>query len=163
LIESCVLGFQSANVNISSKAWNRFPFSVVGDDLGNSPVTGSVSAQDGLSRPVPCSSNRSRASIAAVLGLSQVTLTGGVRLPGTIKGAERINVRAGDTIKSASLIEETLCTITRDAGTCAGNLFVYTRVVFDATGNIRPGSILLTQRNIISAKITNNIATLSWK
>jgi len=163
LVESCVLGFKSSNVDISSKARNRFSFSIVGDDLWDSSITGSVSCQDGLSSSVSGSSSRSRTSIATISRFSQVALTCWVRLPCAIKRAEGINIRAVDTIKSASMIEETLCTISRDAGACSGNLFVHARIVLDASGNIRPGSILLTQWDIISAKITHNIATLSWK
>ena len=79
---------QSADVDIASEGWNRLALSIVGNDLGDSPITGSVPAQDGLCRPVPGSSHRSWAAVTTVACLSKVSLTGGVGFPGAVNGAQ---------------------------------------------------------------------------
>ena len=53
--------------------------------------------------------------------------------------------RSSCAVKLAASVEESLGTISRNAGTGAGNLFIHSRIMFYAAGNISPCSILLQQ------------------
>lgn len=161
IVESVLLFVNHSNVDISSEGRNCLPLSIVGDDLRNSPVTGGVPADDGLRRPVPALPCWARAAVTAVPGLPQVALTGGVGLPSAVNGAERVNILPGRAVKPTSGVEESLGAISGDGWAGSWYLLVNSRIVFNAAGNVCPSAVILTQRNIVSAEITDNIARLT--
>lgn len=73
-----------ADVDVAGEAGHSLPVPGVGDDLGHPAVTGGVSAQDGLSCPVPLASKGAWTAVTPIPGLPQVPLTSGVGVPGSI-------------------------------------------------------------------------------
>jgi len=61
------------------------------------------------------------------------------------------------------LVQEALGAIAGDAGTQARDLLSDSWFVFNASWNIRPGTVLLTKWDIVSADATNDIARLPRK
>jgi len=78
-------------------------------------------------------------------------------------GADRVNISSSHAVELATSVEEPLCTISRNTGAHTRDLLLDTRVMLNTTGDICPGPIILTQGDIISPKITDNIASLSRK
>ena len=74
IIAAAGLLVDPADVDVAGKAWHGLPVPGVGDDLGHPAVAGGVSAQDGLSCPVPLTSDGSWAAVTPISGLPQVPL-----------------------------------------------------------------------------------------
>lgn len=91
-VKSVLLSVNNSNIDVSGKRGNRLSLPIVGDNLGNSPVTGSVPVQDCLRSSIPGCTDRSWAAIAAVSGLPEVAEAGGIRLPGAVHCAERVDI-----------------------------------------------------------------------
>ena len=92
VVNSVVLGVNDSNVDVPGEGWDCLPLSIVGNNLGNSPITGSVSVQDCLSSSISGASNRARAAVTAVSGLPEVTIAGRIGLPGPVHCAERVYI-----------------------------------------------------------------------
>ena len=101
-----------------------------------------------LSSSVSGSTHWARTSITPITCLSQISLTRGVGLPRAIQWTQTVNIWTIDTVKLASLVEESLCTVARYTGTCAWNLLIYTRIMLYTSGNISPGTILLKYEHV---------------
>jgi len=76
-------------------------------------------------------------------------------------GADRVNISTSYTVKLAPCVEEPLCTVARNTGTHPGYLLLHTGVMLHTSGDISPGTIILTKGNIVSSKVTHNIAGLT--
>ena len=74
IIAAAGLLVDPADVDVAGKTWHGLPVPGVGDDLGHPAVAGGVSAQDGLSCPVPLTPDGSWAAVTPIPGLPQVPL-----------------------------------------------------------------------------------------
>jgi len=148
---------------VAGKGGNRLSLAIVGNNLGNSPITGSVPVQDCLRSSISGGSNWSRAAVTAVSGLPEVAITGGIGLPGPVHCAQRVDILSFGAVKSTSGIEESLGAVTWDGGAGARDLFVHSWIMFNAAGDVCPGPVILAQWNVVSTKITDNIARLTRK
>ena len=106
VVNSVVLGVNDSNVDVPGEGWDCLPLSIVGNNLGNSPVTGRVPAADGLRRPVPALPCRARAAVTPVPGLPQVPVTGRVGLPGPVNRAERVYILTTTTVVTILLLDQ---------------------------------------------------------
>jgi len=149
------------NVDVSGKTWNILSAAVASDGLWHSPVRHSVLVQDSLRRSVSGSTSRTWAAVATIAQISSVALTGGVGRPGAISCTNGINIPPSWAIKPASAIKKASGAITGDSGAKSGDLFFHSRFVLYTTRDVRPRSIVLTERNIVSTSLTNNLAGLS--
>ena len=91
-VKSVLLSVNNSNIDVSGKRGNRLSLPIVGDNLGNSPVTGSVPVQDCLRSSISGGSGGSWAAVTAVSGLPEVAIAGGIGLPGPVHCAERIDI-----------------------------------------------------------------------
>ena len=82
----------NSNIDVAGKGGNRLPLPVVGNDLGNSPVTGGVPVLDCLRSSISGGSDWSWAAVTAVSGLPEVAITGGVGLPGPVHCTQRVDI-----------------------------------------------------------------------
>ena len=83
-VKPVLLIVNNSNIDVSGKGGHRLSLPIVGNNLGNSPVTGRVPVQDRLRSSVPGLSHWARAAVTAVSGLPEVAIAGGVGLPGTV-------------------------------------------------------------------------------
>jgi len=153
----------NSNIDVAGKGGNRLPLPVVGNDLGNSPVTGGVPVLDCLRSSISGGSDWSWAAVTAVSGLPEVAITGGVGLPGPVHCAQRVDILSSGAVKSTSSIEESLRTVTRDGGAGPRDLLVHSWIMFNAAGDVCPGPVILAQWYVVSTKLTDNIARLTRK
>lgn len=149
---------KGTDVDVASKAWHILSPSSASDGLWGSSIRHSVLVQDSLRRPVPGSTLRTGAAIATITQISSVTLTSGIGRPSAISSANGINISTSRAVKPASPIKKSSGAITGDSWAKSRNLFFYSRLVFYATRDVRPGSIVLAKRNIVSTSFANNLA-----
>jgi len=155
--------FDWPNVDVSSKRRHILPSFCVRHNLGHPPIRHRVGGNDRLGSPVSLLSKRSWATVAAILSLSQVTLTGGIRRPGAICCADGVDVRTSVAVKLALLVDEPDCTVAWNARTKSRHLLFHARIMFYAPRNIRPRSVLLAEGDIIPSSAAHHIAKRSWK
>jgi len=149
------------NVDVSGKTWNILSPAVASDRLWHSPVRHSVLVEDSLRRSVSGSTSRTWAAVATIAQISSVALTSGVGRPGAISCTNGINIPPSWAIKPASAIKKASGAITGDSGAKSRDLFFHSRFVLYTTRDVRPRSIVLTERNIVSTSLTDNLAGLS--
>lgn len=149
---------KGTDVDVASKAWHILSPPSASDGLWSSSIRHSVLVQDSLRRPVPGSTLRTGAAIATITQISSVTLTSGIGRPSAISSANGINISTSRAVKPASPIKKSSGAITGDSWAKSRNLFFYSRLVFYATRDVRPGSIVLAKRNIVSTSFANNLA-----
>lgn len=149
---------KGTDVDVASKAWHILSPSSASDGLWGSSIRHSVLVQDSLRRPVPGSTLRTGAAIATITQISSVTLTSGIGRPSAISSANGINISTSRAVEPASPIKKSSGAITGDSWAKSRNLFFYSRLVFYATRDVRPGSIVLAKRNIVSTSFANNLA-----
>jgi len=154
---------EGTDVDVSSKTWNILSPSVAGDGLGYSPVRHSVLVQNRLGCSVPSSTSRTGAAIATIAQIPSVALTSGVGRPGPISCTNGINISSSCAVKPASAVKKSGGAITGDAGAKSGDLFLNSGFVLHTTRDVRPCSVVLTEGDIVSTSLTNNLARLSWK
>jgi len=162
-VKSVLLSVNNSNIDVSGKRGNRLSLPIVGDNLGNSPVTGSVPVQDCLRSSIPGCTDRSWAAIAAVSGLPEVAEAGGIGLPGAVHCAERVDILSSGAVKSTPGVDEPLGAVTGDGGTESWDLLVHSWIMLDTAGDVCPGPVILAQWNVVSTKITHDIARLARK
>jgi len=163
VVNSVVLGVNDSNVDVPGEGWDCLPLSIVGNNLGNSPVTGRVPAEDGLRSSVPGAPCRPRTAVTAVPGLPEVPGTGGVGLPGAVHCAQRVYILSCSAVKPTPGIEESLGAVSGDGGTGSWYLLVNSGIVLNAAGNVCPGAVILAKRHVVSAEITDYVARLTWE
>jgi len=83
-VKSVLLIVNNSNIDVSGKGGHRLSLPIVGNNLGNSPVTGRVPVQDCLRSSVSGLSHWPRAAVAAVSGLPEVAIAGGIGHPGPV-------------------------------------------------------------------------------
>ena len=83
-VKSVLLSVNNSDIDVSGKGGNRLSLPIVDNNLGNSPVTGRVPVQDCLRSSVPGLSHWAWAAVAAVSGLPEVAIAGGVGHPGPV-------------------------------------------------------------------------------
>lgn len=149
---------KGTDVDVASKAWHILSPPSASDGLWSSSIRHSVLVQDSLRRPVPGSTLRTGAAIATITQISSVTLTSGIGRPSAISSANGINISTSRAVEPASPIKKSSGAITGDSWAKSRNLFFYSRLVFYATRDVRPGSIVLAKRNIVSTSFANNLA-----
>lgn len=149
---------KGTDVDVASKAWHILSPPSASDGLWSSSIRHSVLVQDSLRRPVPGSTLRTGAAIATITQISSVTLTSGIGRPSAISSANGINILTSRAVEPASPIKKSSGAITGDSWAKSRNLFFYSRLVFYATRDVRPGSIVLAKRNIVSTSFANNLA-----
>jgi len=152
---------EGTNVDVSSKTWNILSPAVASDRLWHPPVRHSVLVEDSLRRSVSGSTSRTWAAVATIAKISSVALTSGVGRPGAISCTNGINISPSWAIKPASAIKKASGAITRDSGAKSGDLFFHSRFVLYTTRDVRPRSIVLAERNIVSTGLTDDLAGLS--
>ena len=123
---------------VSRKAWPHPP--IIG---GRSSSSSGGNAQNGLSSPVSCPALGSGAPVTPILGISDVSSTGWVRFPSTILTTYRIDVGSNGTFEITRLSQIAFWAISGNSWAQPGNLFLYTRIMFNTSGNVSPGSIFL--------------------
>jgi len=133
-----------ANIDIPSKRWNLLSSSISSNNFGDPPVTNSVAVEYSLCCPVSQSPTRSRAAVAAVSGLSDVAIAGGVWRPGPVLRADGVDVLPGHTVKLAAGVEESLGAVSWDAGTGSWDLLLHPRIMLHTPGDVCPGAVILT-------------------
>ena len=133
---------------VSRKAWSHSP--VIG---GRSSSPGGGNAQNSLSSPVSWPALGSGAPVTPILGISDVSSTGWVRFPSTILTTYRIYVGSNGTFEITWLSQIAFWAISGNSRAQPGNLFFYTGIMFNTSGNVSPGSIFLKRykkgKNII--------------
>lgn len=149
---------KGTDVDVASKAWHILSPPSASDGLWSSSIRHSVLVQDSLRRPVPGSTLRTGAAIATITQISSVTLTSGIGRPSAISSANGINISTSRAVEPASPIKKSSGAITGDSWAKSRNLFFYSRLVFYATRDVRPGSIVLAKRNIVSTSFANNLS-----
>lgn len=149
---------KGTDVDVASKAWHILSPPSASDGLWSSSIRHSVLVQDSLRRPVPGSTLRTGAAIATITQISSVTLTSGIGRPSAISSANGINISTSRAVEPASPIKKSSGAITGDSWAKSRNLFFYSRLVLYATRDVRPGSIVLAKRNIVSTSFANNLA-----
>jgi len=126
---------------------------------GRSPVPPSCAPRSSsLESSVPRRSVRSRAGITAVLGLSGVSLTRGVGLPGAVLGTGGPDRRTDRTEELTESSWEVERTVTRYTGTDARHLLLHPGLVLDTARDVRPGAVRLTLRDIVPASSADHSA-----
>jgi len=151
---------EGPDVDISREAWHVLSPSVASDRLWHSSVRDSVLVQDCFCRPVPSASERTRASVTTVTQLSKIALASRVGRPSTIGCANRVDVWTGGAVKPASAMKESSGTISGDSRTKSRDLLLHSRLMFHTTRDVCPCSVLLAERNIVSASLTHNLTGL---
>jgi len=149
---------EGTNVDVSSKTWNILSPSVAGDCLGYSPVRHSVLVQNRLGCSVPSSTSRTGAAITTIAQIPSVALTSGVGRPGPISCTNGINISSSCAVKPASAVKKSGGAITGDPGAKSGNLFFNSGFVLHTTRDVGPCSVVLTEGDIVSTSLTNNLA-----
>jgi len=144
------LGGNGSKSSVSRKARDLLPHAVDRPHLGNpvirSPIKGGLApaGQHLLGGSVPHAARRPGTPVTSVTGLPEISVADWVGLPGAILAAQRVNVSSCPAVESAPLVQETLRTVSGDAGTQAGNLFINPGLVFNTPRYISPRAILLT-------------------
>jgi len=154
---------EGTNVDVSGKAWNILSSTIPSDCLWHSSVRNSVLVENCLRRSVSGSTKGPGAPVAAVAQIPSVPLTSWVGGPGAVGCTNGINVPPSCAIKPASSIEKASGTITGDSRAKSRDLFFYPRFMLYTTRDVRPRSIVLAERNIVSTSLTDNLAGLSRK
>jgi len=149
---------EGTNVDVSSKTWNILSPPVAGDGLRYSSVRHSVLVQNRLGCSVPSSTSRTGTAIATIPQIPSVALTSGVGRPGPISCTNGINISSSCAVKPASAVKKSGGAITGDAGAKSGNLFLNSGFMLHTTRDVRPCSIVLTEGDIVSTSLTNNLA-----
>ena len=103
--------------------------------------------QNGFSSSVSFSSKSSRTSITAILSISNISLTCWVRNPSTILGADRINIGSNRAVEFARVAQKPTGAIAWNAWAKTWDLLLYSRIVFNTSWNICPGSVFLKYGN----------------
>jgi len=160
-VKSVLLSVNNSNIDVAGKGGNRLPLSIVGNDLGNSPVTGGVPVLDCLRSSISGGSDWAWAAVTAISGLPAVTVAGGIGLPGPVHCAQRVDILSSGAVKSTSCIQESLGAVTWDGGAGPRDLFVHSWIMFNTAGDVCPGPVILAQWNVVSTKLTDNIARLT--
>jgi len=83
-VKSVLLSVNNSDIDVSGKGGNRLSLPIVDNNLGNSPVTGGVPVEDCLRSSISGSSDWSWAAVAAVSGLPEVAIAGGIGHPGPV-------------------------------------------------------------------------------
>lgn len=138
-----VISYRS-NVDVSCKAWYVLTTTVPSDCLGHPAVGHGVAAEQGLCGPVPETSLRAWAAVAAVPQVPPVTLAGGVGRPRAVGRAHRVDVTTGCAVKPAATVEEAGGAIAGDSWAEAGDLLLHARLMVNTPRNVRPGAVVLT-------------------
>jgi len=154
---------EGTNVDVSGKAWNILSSTIPSDCLWHSSVRDSVLVEDCLRRSVSGSTKGPGAPVAAVAQIPSVALTSWVGGPGAVGCTNGINVPPSCAIKPASSIKKASGTITGDSRAKSRDLFFHPRFMLYTTRDVRPRSIVLAERNIVSTSLTDNLAGLSRK
>jgi len=149
---------EGTDVDVSSKTWNILSPPVAGDGLGYSSVRHSVLVQNRLGCSVPSSTSRTGAAIATIAQIPSVALTSGVGRPGPISCTNGINISSSCAVKPASAVKKSGGAITGDPGAKSGNLFLNSGFVLHTTRDVSPCSVVLTEGDIVSTSLTNNLA-----
>jgi len=154
---------EGTNVDVSGKAWNILSSTIPSDCLWHSSVRDSVLVEDCLRRSVSGSTKGPGAPVAAVAQIPSVALTSWVGRPGAVGCTNGINVPSSCAIEPASSIKKASGTITGDPRAKSRDLFFHPRFMLYTTRDVRPRSIVLAERNIVSTSLTDDLAGLSRK
>ena len=99
-----------------------------------------------FSSPVTSPTKFSWAPVTTVPGIANITVTGWIRFPGTIRGTKWSNVGTNQAIKFTDTAWPIVWAVPRNSRAKSGNLCFFTRFMLNTAGNISPCTISLKIR-----------------
>ena len=99
-----------------------------------------------FSSPVTSPTKISWAPVTTVPGIANITITGWIRFPGTIRGTKWSDVGTNQAIKFTDTAWPVIWAVSGNSRAKSGNLCFFTRFMLNTAGNVGPCTISLKIR-----------------